>query len=91
MVSPTLCWLSGERWLPIGLLVLISVGTLLNVLCSERLAFSDFLNLFQCKPSIKLDIFFIRPHKLATIIQEGLDWGVWYSLFIKNLVHFSSH
>ena len=22
---------------------------------------------------------------------EGLDGGVWYSLFIKNLVHYSSH
>ena len=66
-------------------------GNPVKCLCSKRLAFSDFLNLFQCKPSIKLDIFFIRPHKLATIIQEGLDWGVWYSLFNKNLVHFSSH
>ena len=22
---------------------------------------------------------------------EGLDGGVWYSLFIKNLAHYSSH
>ena len=22
---------------------------------------------------------------------EGLDGGVWYSLFIKNFAHFSSH
>ena len=24
-------------------------------------------------------------------IEEGLDGGVWYSLFIKNLAHYSSH
>ena len=24
-------------------------------------------------------------------IHEGLDGGVWYSLFIKNLAHYSSH
>ena len=23
--------------------------------------------------------------------NEGLDGGVWYSLFIKNLAHYSSH
>ena len=23
--------------------------------------------------------------------DEGLDGGVWYSLFIKNLAHYSSH
>ena len=23
--------------------------------------------------------------------HEGLDGGVWYSLFIKNLAHYSSH
>ena len=25
------------------------------------------------------------------IMYEGLDGGVWYSLFIKNLAHYSSH
>ena len=25
------------------------------------------------------------------IIVEGLDGGVWYSLFIKKLAHYSSH
>ena len=24
-------------------------------------------------------------------MNEGLDGGVWYSLFIKNLAHYSSH
>ena len=24
-------------------------------------------------------------------MYEGLDGGVWYSLFIKNLAHYSSH
>ena len=24
-------------------------------------------------------------------LHEGLDGGVWYSLFIKNLAHYSSH
>ena len=24
-------------------------------------------------------------------LHEGLDAGVWYSLFIKNLAHYSSH
>ena len=24
-------------------------------------------------------------------VHEGLDGGVWYSLFIKNLAHYSSH
>ena len=24
-------------------------------------------------------------------IEEGLDVGVWYSPFIKNLAHYSSH
>ena len=24
-------------------------------------------------------------------IYEGLDGGVWYSLFVKNLAHYSSH
>ena len=24
-------------------------------------------------------------------IMEGLDGGVWYSLFIKNFAHYSSH
>ena len=25
------------------------------------------------------------------LLNEGLDGGVWYSLFIKNLAHYSSH
>ena len=25
------------------------------------------------------------------VMYEGLDGGVWYSLFIKNLAHYSSH
>ena len=24
-------------------------------------------------------------------LQRGSGWGVWYSLFIKNLAHYSSH
>ena len=28
---------------------------------------------------------------LEVSVYEGLDWGVWYSLFIKNLAHYSSH
>ena len=29
--------------------------------------------------------------KLLTGFNEGLDGGIWYSLFIKNLAHYSSH
>ena len=33
-----------------------------------------------------------RGHFAGLIIHEGLDGGgVWYSLFIKNLAHYSSH
>ena len=33
-----------------------------------------------------------RGHFAGFIIHEGLDGGgVWYSLFIKNLAHYSSH
>ena len=30
-------------------------------------------------------------YKLPYLVYEGLDGGVWYSLFIKNLAHYSSH
>ena len=34
-----------------------------------------------------------NPHcfECSTQLNEGLDGGVWYSLFIKNLAHYSSH
>ena len=38
--------------------------------------------------------FRLRVGTLNIDIYEGLDWGgggVWYSLFIKNLAHYSSH
>ena len=28
---------------------------------------------------------------LSFMMSEGLDGGIWYSLFIKNLAHYSSH
>ena len=34
---------------------------------------------------------FVNTLTRKRIIVEGLDVGVWYSLFIKNLAHYSSH
>ena len=42
----------------------------------------------------KVSIYFTKQHnKGGRRIYEGLDWGggVWYSIFIKNLAHYSSH
>ena len=33
----------------------------------------------------------IDPQGVPVLILEGLYGGVWYSLFIKNLAHYSSH
>ena len=45
---------------------------------------SMFLSLFQTSTNVSQDMF----HQG---IPEGLDGGVRYSLFIKNLAHYSSH
>ena len=39
----------------------------------------------------KLNHFDFIKFKSKSLMSEGLDGGVWYSLFIKNLAHYSSH
>ena len=44
-----------------------------------------------CHSQLTLSCVMESSTYLITIMFEGLDGGVWYSLFIKNLAHYSSH
>ena len=63
---------------------------------------SNWKVIATCAGSYITDIFFsckrvinewthTRHNCESSRTHEGLDGGVWYSLFIKNLAHYSSH
>ena len=53
----------------------------------EFVNMNAYIKFVEILPICSQDI----KRKRCSGVNEGLDGGVWYSLFIKNLAHYSSH